>query len=166
MKQFVSLIIILVVGCKSNSITSQQKIEFTSIKKALKTPLLVTKLNLSNQNLNQIPNGVYELDNLQYLNLSGNKLDYIPKKITNLESLEYLNFSRNDLTSIPSYIENLSKIETLQLSHNKISAVPKQMANMQSLKKLILIYNDLDESDVSYIRKNLPVCEIAVTVLK
>ena len=166
MKIIVILLVLITAGCKSSNINIDREVEFTSLKKALKTPYQVRHLNLSDRKLKQIPEEIYGFSNLLSLNLSGNEISVIPKDLIVLTSLERLDLSQNQIEIIPSYISALKNLKVLQMSENKVSSLPTEMGDMVNLRKLILIYNELDESDVEELRKKLPDCEIAVSVIK
>ena len=53
------------------------------------------KLDLSDEQLTQIPDAVFELTHLTQLNLSGNQLSNLPESISKLANLTQLNLKMN-----------------------------------------------------------------------
>lgn len=75
---------------------------FYDLKKALKNPEIVTRLDLKASNLTEFPLEVLTMPNLQYLELS-----------------------QNNITVIPFEIKRLSKLQDLYLKNNPISVASK-----------------------------------------
>ena len=90
--------------------------DFTTIEEALKNPLQVKRLNLSNQNLTFEPNFFQKFENLEYLSLKNDHLKELPKEIGNLKNLKILDISGNDFESIPTEFKNLLHLEELYLN--------------------------------------------------
>jgi len=68
----------------------------------------VIALNLSNLELNSIPQSIGNLSELQYLNLANLGLNRLPDPIKNLSKLQFINLSGNCLTYIPNWLEKLA----------------------------------------------------------
>ncbi len=62
------------------------------------------KLDLSYEQLTQIPDAVFELTHLTELNLTGNHLKNLPESITKLAHLTQIDLSRNLLSNLPESI--------------------------------------------------------------
>ncbi|HKY04170.1 MAG TPA: COR domain-containing protein, partial [Blastocatellia bacterium] len=90
-------------------------------------------LDLSGQDLNQIPSSVFYLINLQELHLSNNKLTELPSEIGNLSNLLYLYLDINQLTTLPSEIVHLDNLYLLYLDDNPMSVIPPEVFNLTSL---------------------------------
>lgn len=69
-------------------------------------------LNLSDEDLNEIPKEVFELKNLEELNLSWNQIKTVPEEIQKLTALRRLDITHNLIVGIPSF---LLKIENLKI---------------------------------------------------
>jgi hypothetical protein len=107
-------------------------------------PKEVCKLNfleelcMVNQNIKNIPECIGELKALKTLNLGFNKINEIPDSIVNLENLEYLYLKNHEGEQIIDHItENLFKLKQLKvldLSGNIIKNLPEPIRNLKSLK--------------------------------
>lgn len=114
----------------------------TSSNKKPKINPNISKLNLSNKNLDKIPDEVINLKNLRKLNLSKNNLKSIPKDIHKLKRLENLDLSNNKLTSIYSNICKLTNLKVLILNNNQLKHLPSQIAKLQNLRILSVSGNN------------------------
>lgn len=92
-------------------------------------------LNISDTNLQHLPDGISNLKNLQSLLLFGNEISTISDSIAGLEKLKVLDVSRNKLNGIPDGIGELKNLATLNLSHNAITHFPA----LKSSEKLLSI---------------------------
>ncbi|KAG4081819.1 hypothetical protein H8356DRAFT_1438280, partial [Neocallimastix lanati (nom. inval.)] len=105
--------------------------------------------NISNRNLNEIPDyvfnpdEVFETENINYdfnrntdnedwwdiselkkLNIANNKIEVINPKIGEMETLVHLNFCDNKLASLPQEIQNLKLVTCIRLERNNFSHIP------------------------------------------
>lgn len=85
---------------------------FTSLDEALKTPEIACMLDLSDQNLSEIPENILKLTHLNELNLSDNKFTEFPEILFQSKTLLSVNLENNNLATMPDDIK--SKIPTLQ----------------------------------------------------
>ena len=126
-----------------------------------------SKIDLSNQNLKEIPKEIFEIKNLKKLILRNNKIKIIPAeieklkrletldlsgnnisifyaKICTLQNLKILNFNNNQLKNIPHQISNLKKLKTFHLANNKLTEVSPYIFSLQSLRELDLSSNKIE----------------------
>ena len=116
-----------------------------------------TTLDLSNKNLEKIPDYVFDRSELEELNVSHNKLNGgIQSQIGRLKNLKILNASNNLMTGVPAEIGQLTKLESLDLSNNQLTGLPNELGNLKNLKTLNLSGNDYSVQDLNGIRANLP----------
>lgn len=101
------------------------------------------KLDLSGQNLSEIPTEVLEMSWLKTLILDGNRLTRLPPEIGELTALERLELERNGLTALPQEIGKLHSLEYLNINHNSLVSLPKEIGNLSSLEELHLYENNL-----------------------
>lgn len=96
-------------------------------------------LDLSNQQLHQIPLNISHKNNLLTLNISGNFITNIPTK---LKKLQKLIIENNNLTSIPDQFEkainHMKHLEQLDLSFNSLSDLPDYIYKLPHLTRLEL----------------------------
>lgn len=71
------------------------------------------------------------------LNLSYNNLSELPDDFSNLVNMRFLSLNDNKFTKFPSVLLSLKKLETLNLARNKISEIPKNLE--EQLNKLVFI---------------------------
>ena len=109
-----------------------------------KTIKQVKKLNLSGQNLTEIPAYVFEYTNLTKLVLSRNHICKIPKEIAKLKKLEVLDMMYNELNEIPAPVFKLPKLRVLSVGHNKLRKFPKQLVG-SAIEQLIADHNQIGE---------------------
>lgn len=113
-----------------------------------KTIKQVKKLNLSGQNLTEIPAYVFEYTNLTKLVLSRNSISKIPKEIAKLKKLEVLDLTYNNLTEIPAPVFKLPKLRVLSVGHNKLKKFPKQLVG-STIEQLIADHNQIGVLDAA-----------------
>lgn len=106
--------------------------------------LKASKINLSNQNLSEIPSFIFHCRNLRELNLSNNNLSSIPRELFTMKRLRKLDLSNNRLTSIYANIALLENLEVINLNGNKLQNIPTQLYTLKALKKLLLGNNKLE----------------------
>ncbi|XP_076671836.1 uncharacterized protein LOC143370311 [Andrena cerasifolii] len=98
-------------------------------------------LNLSNNELNDLPSSLNLLKNLVHLNLDCNQFTFIPNVISELGSLKALTARENEIREVPEELENLSNLEDLDLGSNCLKDLPDSCANLNCLKSLSLSKN-------------------------
>ena len=116
---------------------------YLDLDSALKNKERACVLNLNGQNLDAIPEDVFQLSNLRELHLGRNQLQELPKEIAKLSKLKKLIAGRNKLNTLPSEIGALQELEILKLGRNSISSLPAEIGRLQRLTKLELDNNSL-----------------------
>lgn len=135
----------LLYGC--NTINQIDKIKASNQK-------TTTRLNLSYQNLTEIPAVVFEMENLKVLNLNNNKITEIPPEIGKLIHLEKLILSNNKIVDVADEIGHLKALKKLSLRTNKIDQLPSSIGDLESLEVLKIGYNQLVELPDAICRLN------------
>ena len=87
----------------------------------------------------------YNINETTELNLSGNQIKEIPKEIQYLTQLTELYFGRNQITEIPKEIQYLTQLTELRLWGNKIKEIPKEIQYLTQLTYLSLSSNQIKE---------------------
>ncbi|XP_041829756.1 protein flightless-1 homolog [Melanotaenia boesemani] len=91
-----------------------------------------------------VPDDIFQLDDLSVLDLSYNQLTEIPRDLENSRNMLVLNLSHNSIDSIPNQLFiNLTDLLYLDLSDNKLDSLPPQMRRLIHLQTLILNNNPL-----------------------
>ncbi len=93
----------------------------------------LSELDLSNQNLTELPAEIGKLQRLQNLNLSGNLLQHLPVEIGLLTDLQSINLSGNELTSLPTTFTSLRNLSILDISKNRFDSLPSQVTDIPNL---------------------------------
>ncbi|XP_066913775.1 uncharacterized protein [Clytia hemisphaerica] len=112
-------------------------------------PSKLIKINLVRNDIDKLPDGYFNLPELQYLALSHNQMRYFPGKSIMAEKLSYLGVDANHIKTIPSiYLENLfgnqSQLIHLNASNNQINYIEaNSLKNLIHLKILELHNNSL-----------------------
>jgi len=66
------------------------------------------------------------------LDLSRNQLSELPTEITQLANLNTLDLSENQLSELPTEITQLANLNTLDLSGNQLSELPAEIGLLES----------------------------------
>ncbi|KAI4822802.1 hypothetical protein KUCAC02_008330 [Chaenocephalus aceratus] len=91
-----------------------------------------------------VPDDIFQLDDLSVLDLSFNQLTEIPRDLENSRNMLVLNLSHNGIDAIPNQLFiNLTDLLYLDLSDNKLDSLPPQMRRLVHLQTLTLNNNPL-----------------------
>lgn len=102
----------------------------------------VTHLNLRHNVLVNVPTWVMR-DCLQVLNLSNNKISCIPDGVDFGANLVKLDLHCNEIKELPRSVTKLMKLEELYLQYNQLEWLPDGMGNLKNLEILSLGFNKL-----------------------
>lgn len=94
--------------------------------------------------------------NLQQLYLSNNNFQEIPYEISQLEQLEILNLPYNKIETIFIEIEYLKNLKVLSLANNNISEIPPELANLTQLTQIDLTGNPLTKAAIHQLESYFP----------
>jgi len=113
----------------------------------------LTKLQLSGNEITNLPNSLVKLQNLTILYLGYNSLSQIAPHIYYLKNLTLLALNNNKLTTLPSQFCNLTKLRTLHLHNNQILTLPRIVVDgLPNLLELSLRNNPLIDK---FVRKRV-----------
>ena len=108
-------------------------------------------LDMHENELENLPIFIGDLENLQSLNLSHNRLEQLPGQIVNLQQLAEFNVSHNKLTKlVDQNWEKLQSLANLKASHNKIQKLPDTFGCSMQLRILDLSNNQIAEIPSSF----------------
>ncbi|MBU2996320.1 leucine-rich repeat domain-containing protein [Cellulophaga baltica] len=102
-------------------------------------------LNLSNQSLREVPRSILNNLHLRELDLSKNELTELPSFITELKFLQVLNLKNNSFKIAPELIAEFRYLKTLIVSKNEIELLPKSYSNLTNIETLKISSNPLIE---------------------
>lgn len=119
-------------------------------------------LSLLQEGLDCIKN----LPQLVELNLTDNHLKEVPEGLANLMNLKRVLFNYNDFEEMSAFLD-LEKIEELSLNNNFITEIPKEIVRLQNLKLLDLSGNQISSLPIELTElKNLKILNLANNPLK
>lgn len=98
-------------------------------------------VDLEGQNLDEVPDFIGALPELNQLYLGSNNLQDVPECIQYLSKLEVLGLSNNELHHLPHWIGSLSNLVALMLHQNQLGELPDTMDQLRSLKTLTVHKN-------------------------
>jgi hypothetical protein len=94
------------------------------------------QLNLARLRLKELPLGLERIKGLRSLQLVGNRLSTLPASFAELKSLEVLDLSENSFNHVPEVLQTLPKLRLLNLSKNNLQKLPEFLARFPALRKL------------------------------
>ena len=127
---------------------------------------IITVLNLSQKKLDELPDNIGNLTNLQYFNCSYNQISVLPDSIGNLANLLYFACRENKISVLPradeeyslssgsgkrgyissfasSSICNLTSLQELWINNNQIDELPNSIGNLTSLQEFFCGNNQI-----------------------
>jgi len=109
-------------------------------------------LSLSHNKLTSLSPEIGKLMNLTRLDLQGNRLTRLPPEIGKLTKLTKLDLHRNYLLSLPPEIGKLTQLIQLNLAYNYITSLPPEIENLKNLKKSDLAIYDSPHGEFKFAR--------------
>jgi hypothetical protein len=104
----------------------------------------IKRLNLT-ENLTQFPTEIFDLaDSLEILDLSNNQLSELPQDLSRLHQLKILFCSNNQFTSLPAMLSRCPQLEMIGFKSNKIKEVPASSLPLHT-RWLILTDNNISQ---------------------
>jgi Leucine-rich repeat (LRR) protein len=135
---------------------------FSSLAEALKTPEKVIKLVLRKEKFTVFPIELWQFPNLQYLDLSKNEIRDIPDSINAFQNLQVLHLSRNNIEYMPRTIGDLSNLRILEVNQNDLYLLPPQLGKLGQLQVLDLWDNNISRfpEELKQLSGNLKVLDL------
>ena len=94
------------------------------------------KVDVSNNEIPSIPDGIVNLADLQLIRMKNNKVKEIPACLIGLGNLKSLDVSRNMVVSLPQNISEWPSLVELNISENQVQNCP----NLERVKSLEVLY--------------------------
>ncbi|KAJ8980694.1 hypothetical protein NQ317_010597 [Molorchus minor] len=101
-------------------------------------------LHLEGNKLKDLSPQLFQCIDLRYLNVSDNEIRNMPPLISKLTNLQVLIFSKNVLDGVHSNLDKLSKLTMLDLSMNDLGKVPDSIMSLINLQQLCLNDTGID----------------------
>ena len=101
------------------------------------------EIDLSHQQLTEIPKWVFDNPRVRVLKLTGNQLTTLPPEIGKLTNLTKLSLAYNRLTSLPPEFWQLTQLTKLELGGNQLTSLPPEIGQLTHLIILSLRGNQL-----------------------
>lgn len=106
---------------------------------------VLKQLTVSETSITSIRPYVFKpLGNLVKLNLSNNLLESLPEGLDQLHNIKYINFADNYITDLKALPKNLKYLSTINFNNNKLKSLAG-LENLCSLEKIDLRRNDLKD---------------------
>lgn len=100
--------------------------------------VLCRELDLSNNTISELGEGLPRMTSLQVLRLENNRIDALPDNIGSCKALVKLDLSTNNLHSLPDSMGQFRKLQRLNVANNMLRRVPASMGGLKTLKELDL----------------------------
>lgn len=94
----------------------------------------LVSLALDDLSLLSLAPEIGQLGNLYYLNLSYNQLNDLPEEICLLKELIKLDLSGNGLAELPALMKNLDNLDHMDIGLNRFKSLPDVLLEMPKLK--------------------------------
>ena len=110
----------------------------------------LTELHLSGNKLKTISPGIAKLIKLRTLRLSANPFGVFPEAVCQLKRLKALAVEDCQLSILPSSFASLRNLLELRLDSNQFGQLPEVLCELQNLQLLQLISNELSSLPLSF----------------
>ena len=106
----------------------------------------VKELILDNQQLETLPEDLFDLRDLEVLSLADNDLRSLPTTLLQLKNLRVLNVRENyQLSDLPD-IGELTRLEELDLTSTSVDALPESFFELEHIKRIFVKETPLDQN--------------------
>ncbi|XP_019160659.1 PREDICTED: disease resistance protein RGA2-like [Ipomoea nil] len=151
-------------GLKSVRTLGLHRCKFHKLPKEIGNLLHLRYIDLSDSNVEELPDAICFLDNLQTLDLGGCEcLSKLPEGIGNLRHLRYIDLSWNKVEELPDAICSLDNLQTLKLRGCKrLSRLPEWIGNLCHLRCIDLSWSKVEKlPDAICSLNNLQILDLA-----
>jgi len=111
--------------------------------------------------LTVFPEQIFLLPLLARLDLSENLIREIPPEIIKMDQLVSLNLAHNGCSSLPEGIGNMLNLEKLDLSNNQLTSLPGEIISLsENLKELNIKGNQIPANEIIWLQESMPSTQI------
>lgn len=121
----------------------RERISYRLLTTALKKPNEVCMLDLSLQNLTELPRDVEQFTHLRVLRVHDNLISAIPNFVWNLAELQEIDLSNNLVQTLSPRVGLMPRLRYLDLSDNKLTDLPKELAHTKKLVNVTVRNNPI-----------------------
>ncbi len=107
--------------------------------------IYLKKLDLSFVDIEEMPESLGKLTNLEWLDLSRTKIEELSESLGKLTQLEVLYLSGTNIEELPESLGELTNLRVLALSGTKIEELSESLGELTNLQKLDLSFADIEE---------------------
>ncbi|KAL7680652.1 putative leucine-rich repeat domain superfamily [Plasmopara halstedii] len=125
--------------------------EIAEIPSQVETLKYLVNFKIRHNLLRQLPTTIWNLEMLTSLDLSSNELEgALPEQLGILIKLRELGLGGNKLTQLPESIGELVDLKELRVESNRLAALPSTIGNLKNLKLLSAHSNEIKELPMSF----------------
>lgn len=100
---------------------------------------------LINQGINELPDVLKTMPNLEFINVTDNHLAYLPDWICKFKKLHTLKIVNNKLYSIPQCISELHNLQNLIVPDNRLTYLPESIVLLPKIDTIDISKNKIAE---------------------
>lgn len=104
----------------------------------------LVRLDVSNNDIQDLPNDFEQFQQLQYLNISNNAIPRLPNSIFKCNELRELRAAHLKIKQLPEEVEQLGVLQVLDISNNQLRELPDTIVNLRKLQYLEVAHNQLN----------------------
>ncbi|EEY53634.1 uncharacterized protein PITG_07321 [Phytophthora infestans T30-4] len=125
--------------------------EIAELPNEVETLKYLVSLKMRHNHLRQLPLTLWSLETLTSLDLSNNELEgCLPEQLGKLDKLRELGLEGNKLTQLPESIGGLVHLEVLRVESNQLKALPSTIGKLRNLKTLTAHSNQIAALPASF----------------
>jgi len=124
--------------------------KITEVPEEINTLSELTYFRMQNNHLQKLPESLFLINTLKSVDVVNNQLQSIPMSFIRCSSLVEANFRQNRIETLPVHYGGLWNLEILDLSANNIRAFQFAEGDLPRLKKLDLSQNQIDRLEVNF----------------
>lgn len=166
MKKTLLILFTLLIGLSSHA--QELDTVYTDLEKAIKNKDKVIVLDLSSQDLTEIPIEIKEFPNMRFLDVSDNNISSIPDFLAECNNLEALILGKfawkfdgikgNPISSLPESLNNCPSLSCVSLIGCQFTELPKFVRNKYANgKKMLVIWSSKElenKEDIKMLKKD------------